>query len=234
MSETAVADKDTLPEGGQSSVGGKDGSTSKETETFTKEQVQKFVSDALAKQGREHKAVFDPIVKERDTYKSQVENNTSDLEENKAEIVTLQSRIDDLASGDPDRFNAVKEMRALKDRGRQLQVRERELQDKERTHGERIKKAEGLEREVLILEIAEGYEGASAEKLTALCSTFNATSDEQIRKVADTLWGKKTTVIPETPPVTPFSGKTQGGSDNLANLPPAERVKEVDRRLRLK
>ena len=209
--ETNVATKDTLPEKGQSSDG-KDGSTSKTPETYTKEQTQKLVSDALAEQGRKHKAELTPIVTERDTLKTQLEANTADLESNKTEMEELQAKIDDMASGDPTRYDAVKELKAAKEERKHLQVKERALEAEKRTHGERIKKAEDLEKEVLVLEIVEGYKDADAEKLTNAIVGFETTfgikvtSDEQIRKVADTLWTKKETETPKG-----FSGVTEGG-----------------------
>jgi len=236
MGETEVTTKDTLPAGGQSS-GGKEGSTSKQApETYTREQMQKFVSDALSEQGRKHKAELEPIVKERDGFKSQVEANTSDLEDNKAEVERLQTRVDDLASDDPDRFNAIKELKAAREERKQLQAEKRSLDADKQTHAERIKKADEVERDVAILGIAEEYEGVDAAKLTALCTTLNLKSEEQIRQAADTIWARKGTMpeSPATPSMKPYSGVTSGGSDNLGGMSPAERVKEADRRLRAK
>lgn len=214
MGETEENAQDTLPAGGQSS-GVKEGTTSTQTpETYTKGQVQKFVSDALAEQGRKHKSELDPIVKERDGLKSQIQNNTTDLEDNKNEMEKLQAKIDDLTSDDPDRFNAIKELKAAREERKQLQAERRTKETEWATNAERIKKAESLEAEVLILGIAEDYEGAGAEKLSSICSTLNATSEEQIRKVADTLWTKKTVELPETSPAV-YSGMTEGGGTSF-------------------
>ena len=236
MSETTTATKGE-PQATARTSKGKDGTTSTVTpESFTKEQVKKFVSDALAEQGRKHKAELDPIVKERDSFKSQCETNTRDLNDNKVEMEKQQAKIDDLASDDPARFDAIKELKAVREERKQLQAKERVFETEKQTHGERIKKAEELEREVLILEIVEDYEGATPDKLTDICTTLNIKSDEQIRKVADTLWSKKTTESSESevPSVKPFSNKTTGGTSSLADLPPSMRAREVDRILRTK
>jgi chromosome segregation ATPase len=224
--------------------GGKEGSTSTQTpKTYTEEQVQKKLSDALAEQGRKHKAELEPIVKERDSFKSQLEANTSDLEANKSEIDKLQAKIDDLASNDPARFDAVKEMKALKTERDQLRADKRALDaDKQaldadkQTHGERIKKAESFERETLIQGMVEDYEGGDFDKLKDFCETFDAKSEEQIRKVADKLWTKKAPEPPnsEAPPVKPYTGMTNGGSEKIGDLPPKQWEEALKKKLNSK
>jgi len=212
---------------------GKEGSTSTQTPTtYTKEQVQKFVSDALAEQGRKHKAELEPIITERDTLKSKL-TELSDIQDDRTD---LQRRIDELANDDPAKFNLVKKENELRERERKLNKdigeREKKLTESESKHAERIKKADSVEREASILEIVEGYENGDADRLGDAITTFETTfgikvtSDEQIRKVADTLWTKKATgpPKPEVPPLKPFSGTTDGGSEDTSNLSPREKI----------
>ena len=228
MGETTLATKGDTQATAQTSQG-QDGNTSPQVpETYTREQVQKLLSDSRAEQGRKHKAELDLIIRERESFKVKAEGNISELESNKAEVEKLQAKFDNLASDDPEKFDVAKELKAVREERRQLQA-------EKRTHGERIKKAERFETEILIQGIAEGYENADAGRLTELCSTLDITTEERIRKVADTLWSPKgqEPSMPEFPPMKADSGKTSGGSTNLGSLPPRERVKEADRILRL-
>jgi len=228
MGETTVATKGDTQATAQTSQR-PDGNTSPQVpETYTREQVQKLLSDSRAEQGRKHKAELDLIIRERESFKVKAEGSISELESNKAEVEKLQAKFDNLASGDPEKFDVAKELKAVREERRQLQA-------EKRTHGERIKKAERFETEILIQGIAEGYENADAGRLTELCSTLDITTEERIRKVADTLWSPKgqEPSMPEFPPMKADSGKTSGGSTNLGSLPPRERVKEADRILRL-
>ena len=235
MGETTLATKGDTQATAQTSQG-QDGNTSPQVpETYTREQVQKLLSDSRAEQGRKHKAELDLIIRERESFKVKAEGNISELESNKAEVEKLQAKFDNLASGDPEKFDVAKELKAVREERRQLQAEKRTLELEKQTHGERIKKAERFETEILIQGIAEGYENADAGRLTELCSTLDITTEERIRKVADTLWSPKgqEPSMPEFPPMKADSGKTSGGSTNLGSLPPRERVKEADRILRL-
>ena len=228
--------KDTpLAKLGQSSQVITQGTSTQAPETYTREQLQKFRSDALAEQGRKHKAELELITKERDTFKNQLETNTAELEGNKAEMEgnkaemeKLQVKLDALAEDDPAKFDIVKELKVAREERRQLQAEKRTLETEKKTHGERIKKAEDFEREVLIHEIVEDYKDADASRLMGICTLLNTKSEEQIRKVADTLWAKGT-IEPETPSLVPYSGKNEGGRKILGDLPPRERLKEADK-----
>ncbi len=221
MGETIVTKQGTPQSGAGQSSTGKGGSTSN-LETFTKEQMRKLVSDALTEQGRKHKMELDPILKERDDLKSQLQTNTSNLAENKTEIERLQSKIDDLASTDPEKFNAVKELSIAREERRQMQAERRALDVEKQTHGERIKKADDFEREVSILKIVEEYDGGDAAKLSDLCSTLGVKAEEQIRKVADTFWSKKAAEPESVDSLNPYPGTTSGGSDRIGDLPPKQ------------
>jgi len=193
MGETEKEPKGTPPPVGQSSEE-KKGSTSPAEATYTKGQLEKHTSDALAEQGRTHKTETDTLRKERD--------RLSDVKDDRE---ALQKQIDEMKSTDPEVYSLAKKERELRER-------ETELTKGIREHSGRIKKAEGFERDVSIQGIIEEYEGADFNKLKVLCETFGNPSEEQIRKAADTLWGKK--FVPpasETPPVKPYSGMTSGG-----------------------
>jgi len=228
MGETDKATQDALLEKGQTSEGQKE-STSILPGTYTREQMQKLVSDALAEQGRKHKDALEPIIKERDTFKSQADT----LEEKDAEIGRFEQLIDDLSSDDPQRFDAIEELKAAREERKQLLADRKAFETEQKAYGETVKVAQNTLREITIWEFAAEYEGGDPIKLKELCDTFEAKSDERIRQVADSLWGKKTTGEPsESLPMKTYSGITKGGSDGLGGLPAKERIKEADRRLR--
>jgi len=80
---------------------------------------------------------------------------------------------------------------------------------------------------VLILEIIEDYEDADAEKLSGICSALDATSEEKIRAVADTLWTKKVAqkkVPTKEPSLKPYSGTTVGGTEDLSHLTARQKI----------
>ncbi len=224
--ETTVVEQGTPLETGQSSDG-KDGSTSQQTPgTFTKEQVRKLVSDALTEQGRKHKAEVEPIVKERDTLKAQIQSKDDDLKDIATERENLQTQLDELASGDPEKFNILKKDKELRERERELKTGKQALEAEKATHGEQVKLATDTLREISIWEITGEYEAGDPVKLKDLCDTLGTTSEEQIRKAADILWTKKQTEseTPEIPPVIPYSGKTDGGADDTSKLSPREKI----------
>lgn len=236
MGETDTAKQGT-PQKPEQSSGGEKGNTSTlvaPPKSFTEADLRKVVSDALAEQGRKHKAELDPIIAERDTFKSQSQNKEIDLEEIAKERDDLKQQIDELASDDPGKGALVKRDRALKEQAQKLKDGLRELEAERQKHSERLKRAETVERDVVAMTIAEEYEGAQSEKLIELCKVAGVTSEEGIRKMAGTLWEKKNNLtLPLGATFKPDSGQTSGGKDSLSSLPPQERIKEAERRLRL-
>ena len=209
MGETnPVATPGNPPVTGQTSDAN-NGSTSIPPEaTYTKVDLEKYASDALTEQGRRHKA-------EVSTLKSRLDE-LSDIKDDRE---SLQQRISELSSKDPEVFNLVKKEAELRDR-------EKKLVSDTRLHEARIKKADDYERDVSITKIVEEFEGGDFDKLKGLCETFNSSSEEQIRRAAETLWTKKINLPPGTPPVPPvttpqappsqpYSGMTSGGSEPL-------------------
>jgi len=184
----------------------------KPPETYTREQLEKFRSDALMEQGRKHKAEVDALRRERD-----------ELASIKDDREALQKQLDELSSKDPEVFSLAKKERELREREKQLAKELRE-------HSERIKKADNYERDVSITKIVEEYEGGDFDKLKGLCETFSAYSEEQIRKAAETLWSKKfippVTETPPVPPVKPYSGMTSGNRKDYSGLSARQKIEE--------
>lgn len=197
---------------------------------YTQKEADALVHVAKSEAGREKKVLEDVVV----NLKAQIQTKESDIEENATDIEKLQTKVEDLASNDPERFNAIKELRVARDERRQLKADRSALEDEKREHGETVKLAQSTLREITVFEVAAEYESGDAVKLKELCETFEAKSDEQIRKIADTLWTKKAaeSLKPATPPLKPYSGITEGGGLDFSKLTPDEKIKESLRRIR--
>jgi len=180
----------------------------KPPETYTRDQLQKHTSDALAEQGKKH-------VKEVNTLKGERDELSAIKDDREA----LQKQIDEIKDKDPEVYTLAKKEQELRER-------EKQLTKGIRDHSERIKRADNYERDVSITKIVEEFEGGDFDKLKGLCETFNSSSEEQIRKAAETLWsGKFVSPAPETPPVKPYSGMTSGGQEDLSKLSPDEKIR---------
>ncbi len=187
---------------------------------YTEAEHKKAVEDAIAQYGdRIKRERIDPIAKELETFKLQVQNKDTDIADNTAEIDRLQARIDDMASNDPERYDANKEFKAAKEERKQLKLERRSLQEKELTYGERIKGVESIEREALIQGLIKDYEGGDLDKLKKISETTAATSEVKIREIADTIGSKRAPVrVPTTPVLNPASSKTLGGGASESKI----------------
>lgn len=203
--DKALPPKDETPEGKGTTPASTETPPEGTSQTYTKVEIEKAVQYALMKAGRDWKG----LETERDTLKAQILEKVTELEDIQAERESLTKQVDDLASGDPDRFDLIKKGRELRERERKYEADLKALEADKQKHGERLTQAEEMEREGTILEVAFDYEGADPIKLSELCEYFKASTEEQIRKVADTLWAKKG----GTPPITIDSGITSGGGE---------------------
>lgn len=177
-----------------------------EPKTLTIKEAEKLAQLARMDAGRERKE----MEVERDSVKSQLTAKESELADVAEEGERLQSQIEDLTGDDPKKFDIIKKDRDLRERERKLKTDTHALEADKQANAGKVKLATDTLREVSIWEISAKYEGGEPVKLKELCDIFGATSDEQIVKVADTLWAKKDKE-PETPNLVAFSGRTSGG-----------------------
>jgi len=152
---------------------------------------------------------------ERDTVKSQLTAKETELADVVDEREKLQSEITDLTSDDPKKFDIIKKDRDLRERERKLKTDTHALEADKKANADRVKLANDTLREVSIWEISAKYEGSEPVKLKELCDSFGATSEEQITKVADTLWAKKE---PDTSNLVAISGRTSGGGTDFSTI----------------
>lgn len=190
---------------------------------YTEEEVKALVHSAKSETGREKAA----LEKEVAALKKQVETKDAEMADNASEIEALQEKFDNLASDDPDRFNVAKELREARAERKQLKDDRRVLDTEKETHGETVKLAQDTLREVAIWDLSAGYENGDPVRLKDLCDVFEAKSEEQIRKVADTLWAKKATLPSQPPTLHPFTSETVGGGESLEGLSSKELLRRA-------
>lgn len=211
---------DTTELGGQSPPGKGGTPAGEKVSQYTLAELEAAVQAAKSQGGREKKA----LETENATLKAQLQNKDTDLAANTAEIDKLQVKFDNLAKDDPEKFDIAKELKLAREDRKQLRTDRQALEAEKVTHGEQVKLATDTLREISIWEIATEYEASDPVKLKDLCETFTATSEEQIRKVADTLWGKKAEA--KSGVVKLYSGQSSGGSEDFTGLSPREKIQK--------
>ena len=222
--DTTPKPEDGTPKAGEPSPVQKEPSPEQEPKTLTITEAETLAQLARMDAGRAQKTAEI----ERDTAQTALAAKDVELTDIAEEREKLNTQIDELSSSDPAKFNIIKKDRDLLLRENKLKTDIRTAEATLKTNEERIKKAEDHEREISTNEIAAKYEGGDAAKLVTLCKTFGANTEEEITKVADTLWQKKVADpnAPGTPPLKPFSGKTTGGAEDLSDLSPREKIQK--------
>jgi len=180
------------------------------TSKYTQADLDKKVSDALAEQGRKHKAVLSAAEKKA---LEAVKNATAQLE---AERADLQSKIEELAKDDDDRTRLVKMLKEVKEKQKTLDAKEAEW-------GPRIAKAQEAELKGLCSRIAKEFEGADPEKLARRAFKMKFDDDEsredEIRELASDLWPKaKVEEKPRTVDSNVTTGQVGGRRPTLEEL----------------
>lgn len=225
--ETTKSKPDTLSDNDQrQSLATEKGSTSpRNTKTYTEQQLtearNEARNEAFVEAGRRYK----PIEDENATLKSQLANNQTLIKANQEAQERLQNQIDELSKDDPDKQRFVKKLRDLESQEKKLKE-DREALETERTqHADTIKLASDTLREIAIWEISANYEGGDPQRLKDLCDAFNATTKEQITKIADNLWAKKQSAnTTETEALHVDSGATKGGVENWHKLSADQKI----------
>ncbi len=210
--ETKDTTKGTLPSG-QSPEGDK-GSTQPVTpKTYSESDYQKAVHEARTSTGRWKRTEV-----ERDNFKAELETQKKAL----AEILKRQDDAElERVRDDPDQLQILQDKRRAREE-REAVKREREAFETERLqHAERLAKAEVAERNDTINKIVSEYQYSDRATLEKLVSKAKATSEEDIRDLADTIWQKNEPGNDQHPSseekttLKVDSGRTAGGGDNL-------------------
>jgi len=238
MDEITVAKKDSA-QGTDQTSDSKRENTSKTLELTP--EIKKAISDALAEQGRKHKAELEPIRQERDSLKTQVEQAkkevkeaTTTSEETKGRITELEADLEQAIGEDADLrdINKIKkELRAERDKARQDVKLERDAvaELKKATEAERLEWAETVaEAQVFkfdgeLAKVVDEYDGditANFTKLKNACEKAGVKTKEGAEAIAETFLTKKA----EEPPLVLESGVTKGGGTDFSDLSPRKKI----------
>ncbi len=200
-------------------------STSTTTPTYTKETETKAISDALAEQGRKHKAELEPVTQERNTLKTQAEKATSSLEDTSIRIKDLEKDLDDAIGEDADLRDIAKikqALRAERDQAR-LDVRaekEAVAELKKTTEDERLQwagtvaEAQAFKFDGELARLVDEYNGdttANFNKLKVACDKAGIKTKEGAEAIAELSFTKKT----EEPNLLDDSGVTTGAGAGI-------------------
>lgn len=168
--ETNVNAQDSSQNGDTSGNDG--GSTSQKTQTFTKSDVEKAVSDALAKAGRTAK----------------------DIEKREAEINKRLAAFDDwqkrqeeaeeeAVRGDAGKMADLQAKRKSREEARRIAEEKAALEREKAEHAEKLTRAEQLEQKISVLEAAQKH-GLDATVLKEKCEKFGFKTEQQINDFA--------------------------------------------------
>ncbi len=204
-------------------------STSTTPPTYTKEQgqadIQKAVSDALAEQGRKHKAELEPITQERNTLKTQSEQATTRLEDTNIRIKDLEKDLDDAIGEDADLRDIAKVKQALRTERDQARLDVRAEKDavaelKKTTEAERLEwagtvaEAQAFKFDGELARLVDEYDGdttANFNKLKNACDKAGIKTKEGAEAIAELYMAKKT----EEPNLLDDSGVTTGAGTGI-------------------
>lgn len=224
----------------EKALAAKQESTSKKTPlTYTEDEYIKGVSDALTTQGREHKVVVEAITSERDTLKSGLAERQTTLESSQSERDTLKTQLDNLTKDAPEKFDLVTRDNELRAQEKKIKDDLKTLTTEQGTHAEKLKLADDVTREITVIAVATDYKDSNMAKLSDLCNQLNLNTEEQIRKVADSLWEKTVTEEKleekkQTTQMKPTIGVTMGGKEDHSGDTPDDKIKEGLAKLKAK
>ena len=174
MDETNVNAQDSSQNGDSS--GGDGGSTSPETPTITKAEMDKAIekarSDALAKAGRDAKALEarEKQIAEREKAHEEWQRRQEEAEE-------------EAARGDAGKLADLQRKRKERDERKKLEDDRAAFEKEKSEHAEKLTRAEELEQEISVWKAAQKH-GLDAEALKEKCAKFGFKTEQQISDFA--------------------------------------------------
>ena len=207
------------PDGTQTSDG-KDGNTSKAPETFTREQVEKELSDRLTEAGRTatalEKAKADIAKRETAVKEAEAKRQREDEERELREL-------EEATKEDPEvkptllayKKKLAEKARNLIEEKAEIERRKAELEANEAGYSERFKKAATVELESMVFAAAAKHK-VDANILKDKVDRLKLKDEESIDVIASAMPKKAGTTKTD-------SGKTIGGEDT-SNLSPKEKI----------
>jgi predicted transcriptional regulator len=202
---------DSTPKG-QNSQEGKESNSQPKPKTYTESEHKKLVEDAIAQYGdRIKKEKIDPVVMERDTFKTKV----SELEPLQNKITDLETEIEALAEKNPDGAKVTAKRK-------ELARREKELQAKELEWGEREKRVLRSEFKEQVVTVSDLYENGDPDALLEAADELNITTKDALEKLAKRIGWKVKAAEPaksaEKETNAPDSGLGSGGNIDFSSV----------------
>jgi len=203
MDETKKPTQDISPDK-ETSSGGKPGTTSKEEpQTYTQEQAQKMVNDALSQAGRDAKTLEQ---KANDIKTREEAIRAKEEAEEAAKIEALKDN--------PDKLAEYQERQSVKKEREQLERDKAE-------HAAEIQAARETQKEVTIWQVASA-KSIDPVRLKKLSEKFGIEGKEKLEELADEIGSGKTNQQIEVD-----SGVTTGGGKDLSGKSPIELAREA-------
>jgi hypothetical protein len=194
---------------GQTSEGEAQGTSKTEAKSYTEEEVNKRISDALAAKGRDAKTLTDR--------EASLKAEREVIEADKVKIADWQRQRDETelaeARRDPDKLAAWQKKQNDKTRDAEFATRETNLKKREAEHAEMVKAAQETQMEIKLWEIGVKYK-VDPVILKDTMKDLNLTTVEQAEALAKRL------TAGERPPegeaeFIPISGVTSGTRGTL-------------------
>jgi len=209
---------------GRDTSQGQEGNTSEENPTFTREQVEKEVSDRLAKAGRDAKSL---------------EKRQRELEAREAQIQAAMERIsqwekdrdaeeEERARSDPQALDYLQAKRALRKERDKLAEDRAALETEKAKHAERLERAEEVEREIMFWEVAQKYKVDPGD-LKNTCLELEIATSEKAETIAKKMANTAAKQAELSKQSKPDSGKTMGGPESEEGLPAWKRFSNIFR-----
>lgn len=150
-----------------------EGSTSQDTRTFTEKDVQKAISDALSKAGRDAKS----LEKERQELAAWREER--EKEQRRRDEQELEE-----ARGDEGKLSQIQRERKIREEQNRIKAENEALERAKAEHAEKLRKADEAEKEINIWNIARKY-GLDANSLKTDCAELGLETPEKIEAYAN-------------------------------------------------
>jgi predicted RNase H-like nuclease (RuvC/YqgF family) len=202
------------------------------TEAEFKQLSAKAVSDALAKAGRDSKAL-EQRAESLTAKESEITSKEEAIQDTQDKVEALKADLEELARDDPDREKILATLKRLsateKAQADDLKAKNKALRDAQiALEADKAKwdtdreELQQNKRQKIVNQVAGEYQNASPERLTKLAEKFKATSEEDIREIAEGFgWTKKVSPLVDG---TPASLVTSGAVGELT----PERIEKMD------
>ena len=197
---------------------------------------QSEVDALLGKAGQKLQASNILLTTERDALKSQMETLTTEITEAKESITSLTTDIEAMSEDNPDKDALVK---LRKEREKELKVLKAERAEIAPSKQEIAK----FQRDQLVYTVADEFVTADGkvvdfDAFMTAADKFKLSEREGLQALAETMGLKPKAEVSEEAeeenPLVPPSGRTSGGSEDLSDLSPREKIERGIEKLKKK